>query len=70
MATKTIHPRVKKKELEDLAIRITRLCINRGYMPADVLSEKVQDLIHKEEFRKRVIKEVEEENQEQLNQIK
>jgi len=64
--SKKIHPRVKKKELTALADQITSICINRGNMQADKLSNRVRQLILDEQFRKRSYRVIEEEtNQEE-----
>jgi hypothetical protein len=61
--TKTIHPKVKKKELTQLADTITSMCLNRGHLQADELSNRVRKLLLAENFRKRNYRIVEEEQQ-------
>lgn len=61
--TKKIHPRVKKKEITQLAERITSICLNRGHLQADVLSKQVRQLILVEKFRKRTVRIDEEDKQ-------
>jgi hypothetical protein len=50
---KKIYPKISKKELTDIADRITSICINRGHLRADKLSNQVRRILLEQEFRKR-----------------